>query len=140
MPFATIADYELLIYSLRDVYPSILASTLRVIRSGPASGQVIGQLDFANNIRLEVAEIVDFDAGHLEILQYGYTVYQGQKRLYWYDSQPHPGDPSLASSHPHHKHIPPNIKHHRIPAPDLSFTRPNLPFLIEEIEREVLKR
>ena len=41
-------------------------------------------------------------------------------------------------SDPHHKHIPPNIKHHRIPAPNLSFTCPNLPFLIEEIEREIL--
>jgi hypothetical protein len=28
-----------------------------------------------------------------------------------------------------------DIKHHRIPAPELSFTRPNLPVLIEEIER-----
>ena len=35
-------------------------------------------------------------------------------------------------------HVPPDIKHHRIPAPDLSFTRPNLPFLIEEIVRDVL--
>jgi hypothetical protein len=32
------------------------------------------------------------------------------------------------------------IKRHRIPASGLSFTRPNLPFLIEEIEREVLRR
>ena len=56
----------------------------------------------------------------------------------WYDSFPHPNDPSLASTDPHHKHVPPNIKHHRVPAPDLSFTRPNLPFLIEEIERQVL--
>jgi len=39
---------------------------------------------------------------------------------------------------PGHLHFPPNIKHHRIPAPDLSFTRPNSPFLIEEIERQVL--
>jgi hypothetical protein len=46
----------------------------------------------------------------------------------------------LASAHPHHKHVPPDIKRHRIPAPGLSFTRPNLPFLIEEIEREVLRR
>jgi len=29
----------------------------------------------------------------------------------------------------------PSIKHHRIPAPELSFTRPNLPVLIEEVER-----
>jgi len=58
-------------------------------------------------------------------------------KLYWYDSQPHPNDAVLASTYPHHKHVPPNIKHNRIPAPDLSFTRPNLPFLIEEIEREI---
>jgi hypothetical protein len=36
---------------------------------------------------------------------------------------------------PHHKHIPPDIKNHRLPAPELSFTRPNLPFLIREIEQ-----
>jgi len=40
--------------------------------------------------------------------------------------------------HPHHKHIPPEIKHHRIPAPGLSFDQPNLPQLIEEIERTFL--
>jgi len=30
--------------------------------------------------------------------------------------------------HPHHKHISPDLKHHRIPAPNLSFAQPNLPF------------
>jgi len=54
--------------------------------------------------------------------------------LYWYDSQPHPNDPTLQSTHPHHKHIPPDIKHHRIPAPEMSFVKPNLPALIREIE------
>lgn len=48
-------------------------------------------------------------------------------------------DSKLASTHPHHKHIPPNIKHHRIPAPKLSFTRPNIPFLIQEIETTLLQ-
>ncbi len=38
------------------------------------------------------------------------------------DSQPHPDDPTLASTDPHHRHIPPDIKHHRIPASGLSFT------------------
>ena len=37
-----------------------------------------------------------------------------------------------------HSHIPPDTKRHRIPASNLSFTRPNLPFLIEEIEQEIL--
>jgi hypothetical protein len=32
------------------------------------------------------------------------------------------------------------MKHDRIPAPDLSFNRPNLPFLIGEIERRVLEQ
>ena len=56
-------------------------------------------------------------------------------KLYWYDSFPHPNDPGLASTDPHHKHVLPDIKRHRIPAPELSFTRPNLPFLTHEIEQ-----
>jgi len=47
---------------------------------------------------------------------------------------PHPNVPELQSTHPHHKHIPPDIKHHRIPAPGLSFAEPNLPKLIDEVE------
>ena len=42
-------------------------------------------------------------------------------------------------THPHHKHLPPDIKHHRIPAPGLSFTAPNLSFLIEEIETSLIE-
>ena len=73
-------------------------------------------------------------AGSLIIEGYSYEVWQGNEKLYWYDSQPHPSDAALASTHPHHKHVPPDIKHNRIPASGLSFTPPNLPFLIEEIE------
>lgn len=47
--------------------------------------------------------------------------------------------PELASTHPHHKHVPPNIKRNRIPAPGLSFIQPNLPYLIEEVARELLQ-
>ena len=42
--------------------------------------------------------------------------------------------PSVRRSTSHHKHVPPDIKHNRIPAPEMSFTRPNLPVLIQEIE------
>jgi hypothetical protein len=35
-------------------------------------------------------------------------------------------------------HVPSEIKRHRIPAPGLSFDQPNLPFLIGEIESELL--
>ena len=39
------------------------------------------------------------------------------------------------STDPHHRHVPPDIEHHRVPAPDISFTRPESAFLIEEITR-----
>jgi hypothetical protein len=51
----------------------------------------------------------------------------------------YPHHPELASTHPHHKHVPPNIKRHRIPAPGLSFTEVNLPFLIDEVLQTVLR-
>ena len=35
--------------------------------------------------------------------------------------------------HRPHKHIPPDIKHRRIPAPEMSFIQPNLATLIHEI-------
>ena len=130
----TLEEYEHFIYSLCDRFPTLLSSTLRIIRTGPDSGRLVGILTFTPSLRLDVAELLDFDAGYLEILQYGYVVWRDDERLYWYDSQEHPNDPTLASTHPHHKHIPPDVKHHRIPAPGLSFDEPNLPFLIREIE------
>jgi hypothetical protein len=50
------------------------------------------------------------------------------------DDFPHPNDPTLASTFPHHKHVPPDIKRNRIPAPEISFTRPNLRVLVQEAE------
>ena len=69
---------------------------------------------------------------------YGYAVDRRGERLYWYDPQPHPNDPSLAATFPHHKHVPPDIKRHRIPATGIAFDHPNLPVLVEEIERDLL--
>lgn len=128
-------DYERFIYSLPDTYPSIRRSTLVVIRRGPALAEVIGTIEFDNDITLTVWEDLNFARGVIQ--GYSYAVDRGDERLYWYDPQPHPNDPSLASTYPHHKHIPPNIKRNRVPAPGLSFDSPNLPYLIEEIERQL---
>jgi hypothetical protein len=68
---------------------------------------------------------------------YGYEVWRGEGKLFWYDSQPHPNDSKLRPTHPHHKHVPPNIRHNRIPAPEMRFDRPNFPVLIDEIEKLV---
>ena len=106
-------------------------STIFVRTDSPYTGIAEGEAFFTNGLRLRIREEIDFDEGI--ITSYGYEVYRGEERLYWYDDFPHPHDPTLASTMPHHKHIHPDIKHHRIPAPDIKFDTPNLPFLIREI-------
>lgn len=149
-------DYATYLYDLPNHYPSINGSSLIYISLGAKVGKVMGMVFFDDDIILCVQEFLNFE---LHIIEgYGYEVsrsqtkadelpraeeycrasYPDKDKLYWYDSFPHPNDPSLASTHPHHKHVPPDIKRNRIPAPDLTFTAPNLPFLIEEIEQTVL--
>lgn len=135
--FDSFETYETFIYALPARYPSVQSSSLTLIRRGHHIAVVRGEINFQNNLRLRVYEEL-IALPRVEITNYGYETWQGQEKLYWYDSQPHPDNLALASTHPHHKHIQPDIKHHRIPAPRLSFIEPNLPLLIEEIERELL--
>ena len=157
-PLSTPEAYQAFIYDLPQRYPRISRSTLVYISSGTFFGRIEGLLVLGPDVILCVQEFLNFDLHAIE--GYGYEVsrshlsteaedfpaatdycrasYPDKSKLYWYDSFPHPNDPNLASTNPHHKHIPPDINHHRIPAPDLNFTRPNLPFLIEEIERAML--
>jgi hypothetical protein len=133
-PFRTPEDYELFLYGgLAEQFPLIGRSTLTFVRRGVSLARVAGELYFAHDIRLVVRERVVYDRLPAVIDAYGYEVWRGEEKLYWYDSQPHPHDPLLQSTHPHHKHVPPDPKHHRVPAVALSFTQPNLPVLIEEI-------
>jgi hypothetical protein len=134
-PLRTPEDYELFLYTLAEQFPSIVSSTLVFIRRGAALARVEGEIRFDGGLKLVVRERILLNRLPLAIDSYGYEVWRGSEKLYWYDSQPHPDDPTLQSTHPHHKHIPPDIKHHRIPAPGLSFNRANLPLLIQEIER-----
>jgi hypothetical protein len=84
-----------------------------------------------------VRERLTFDRLPATMDAYGYEIWRGREKLYWYDPQPHPNDSTLQVDHPHHKHLPPDIKHNRIPAPEMSFSHPNLPLLIREIEELV---
>ncbi|MGA1864405.1 MAG: DUF6516 family protein [bacterium] len=113
-------------------------STLAVWSDSPFTGTAEGEVWFSGGIRLRIREELDFEAGL--ITAYGYEVYRDDERLYWYDDYPHPSDLTLASTHPHHKHVPPNIKKHRVPAPEMSFTRPNLPVLFREIEELISQK
>jgi len=133
-PFQSLREYELFVYSLGEQFPQIVRSTLVVAQRGRLFAELTGEVGLRGGYRLVAYERLTWDAGTLVIEGYSYEVWQGSDKLYWYDSQPHPDDPALAGTDPHHKHIPPDVKHHRVPAPELSFTAPNLPFLIQEIE------
>jgi len=128
----SLPEYESFIYSLQAQFKSIKVSTLVVKRTSPHTAQVVGVLLFDKRVIFRVRESINFLTRR--IVDYGYEVYHSNEKLYWYDCWPHPDDPFLASTFPHHKHIPPDIKHHRIPAENLSFVQPNLPALIREIE------
>lgn len=129
----TLEEYEAFIYALPTNHPVIQHAVLSFIHLGPQTATVRAELFFADEVALRVRQTLDFADGFIQ--SYSYEVYQGEEKLYWYDSWPHPHIPELAVTDPHHKHIPPDLKHHRIPAPGLSFTRPNLPLLIAEIEQ-----
>ncbi|HWD18294.1 MAG TPA: DUF6516 family protein [Verrucomicrobiae bacterium] len=133
-PFRTPEDYELFIYSLPEQFTSIRQSTITLVRRGSSLGRVAGELQFERGFRLVVRERILFERLPVVIDSYGYEVWHGMEKLFWYDSQPHPADATLRPTHPHHKHVGPNIRHNRIPAPKMRFDYPNLPVLIEEIE------
>ena len=139
-PLRTPEDYALFLYTLTDQFPSVRRSTVTFVRRGATLARVEGELTFDDGFRLVVRERVTFDRLPVTIDWYGYEVWQGEEKLYWYDSQPHPNDPVLQSTHPHHKHVPPDIKHHRLPAPEMSFIRPNLPVLIRDVESSIVRR
>lgn len=133
-PLASLMEYSRFVAELFD-HPKVRRCTVAVWSDSPYTGTAEGEVLFTHGFRLRVREELDFCAGL--ITSYGYEVYQGEERLYWYDDFPHPNDPSLAATYPHHKHVPPDIKRHRMPAPELSFARPNLPLLIQEIEERI---
>jgi len=130
-PLKSLTDYSRFVAELLH-RSTVDRSTVAVWSDSPYTGVSEGEVFFSNDIRLRLREELDFDAGL--VTSYGYEVHRGAERLYWYDDFPHPNDPSLASTFPHHKHVPPDIKHNRVPAPEMSFTRANLPVLIREIE------
>ncbi|MGE0827009.1 MAG: DUF6516 family protein [Candidatus Binatia bacterium] len=130
-PLQSLAAYSQCVAEVLN-RPTVQRSAVAVWSASPYTGIAEGEVWFSSGFRLRLREELDF-AARL-ITSYGYEVYRADERLYWYDDFPHPHDPALASTLPHHKHVPPDIKHHRVSAPDISFTTPNLPFLIREIE------
>ncbi len=138
-PFQSLREYEEFVYTLKQRFSVIQRSTLVVIRRGTQVAVLQGELTFDHGYRINLKERLSSETGSVVIEAYGYELWRDADKISWYDSQPHPDDPELAGTHPHHKHIPPDIKHHRIPAPEMSFIRPNIPALVGEIESLIRK-
>ena len=130
MTFPSRSEYESLVYGLVGAYPEVVSSTLHMYSTSALTSIVQGQVTLSNGLVLRIVEALDFKRGR--ILQYSYTVLQDEERVRWYDSQPHPENPNLASTFPHHCHKPPGIKHNRHAAPGISFTAANFSTLIAD--------
>jgi len=129
-PLSSLADYSRFVSELVN-HPQVQHSTVVIWSESLYTGIAEGEVFFRNGLRLRMREDIDFES--FLITSYGYEIYRGDERLYWYDDFPHPQDSNLASTFPHHKHVSPDIRHHRIPALGLSFNQPNLPNIIGEI-------
>jgi hypothetical protein len=123
-------EYERLLYTLPQSYSEVKSSSLHLFSTSRSTGLVKGSVWFYNGLELRVQELVDFSDG--EILDYSYNIFRGEACIRWYDPQPHPENPDLASTFPHHLHEPPDIKHNRQPSPGITFQAPNLPTLIAD--------
>jgi len=137
MPIPDFQTYSELVYSLQERYASIQHSTLVLAIIGSTLAKLEGRIIFEGDVVLDIWELVDLAVGRIR--NYSYEIYLAGEKIAWYDPFEHPHAADLASTYPHHKHIPPDIKHHRVPAPGISFEQPNLPALIEEIQREILR-
>jgi hypothetical protein len=133
-PIKSLNEYSRFIADM-CVRSTVKSSTITVWSVSKYTGIAEGIVYLSKEYRLRMREELDFSEGI--ITSYGYEIYRGDERLFWYDDYPHPNDSTLESTHPHHKHVPPDIKHNRIPAPDISFLKPNLPVILKEIEKLV---
>ena len=133
-PFQSLLEYEDFVYTLKQRFPVVQRTTLVVAQRGKRTATVQGEIAFTQGYRVIVRERLSLDTGSVVIEDYGYEVWHDADKIAWYDAQPHPDDPALAGTHPHHKHVSPDIKHHRLPAPAMSFIQPNLSTLVREVE------
>lgn len=137
--FQNIENYELFLYTLTDRFSFITRSTIALIRRGATLARVAGEIYFEKGFRMVVRERILYHSTPIVVDWYGYEVWKDDQKLYRYDSQPHPDEPKLKTSYPHHKHIPPNLNKNRIPAPQMSFNRPNIPEILQEVEGLIKK-
>ena len=116
-PLSSLSAYSQFVAELLS-RPTITRSTVRVWSDSSHTGVAEGEVFFDRGFLLRIREELDFAAKL--ITAYGYEAYRSENRLFWYDDFPHPEIPELASTFPHHKHVAPDIRHNRLPAPGLT--------------------
>ncbi len=135
-PLEDIASYSAWIYALVERHSFVTHSTLTLAPIGATLARLEGRVECPGALRVEVWELIDFSA-HL-IRTYSYEAYRGDEKICWYDSWPHPEIPTLAATFPHHRHILPGLRDHRVPAPGIQFDAPNLDTVLADVRREFL--
>jgi hypothetical protein len=135
-PLENIAGYSAWVYALKERQPWVVHSTLALVPVGATLAKLEGRIECPDGLRVEVWELVDFAARRIRT--YSYEVYRAGEKIGWYDSWPHPEIPALAATFPHHKHLPPNLRENRVPAPGIRFDAPNLDVVMDDLRREWL--
>jgi hypothetical protein len=132
----SMASYSAFVHALAERHPFVTSSTLALAPIGATLAKLEGRVECRGGIGLEVWELIDFAAERIR--SYSYELYRSREKVCWYDSWKHPEIAALASTFPHHKHVPPNLRDHRVPAPGISFESPNLDVVLEDIRRDWL--
>jgi hypothetical protein len=132
-PLDGIESYSAFVYAVAERHPFVAHSTLTLAPIGATLAKPEGRVECQAGIHLEVWELVDF-AAH-RIRTYSYEVYREGEKVCWYDAWEHPEIPALASTFPHHKHVLPNLRDNRVPAPGIGFDAPNLDVVLADIRR-----
>jgi hypothetical protein len=116
-PLDDIASYSAWVYALGERHPFVPHSTLTLASIGATLARLEGRVECPDGLRVEAWELIDFSARRIRA--YSYEVYRGGDKICWYDAWPHPEIPALASTFPHHKHILPDLRNHRVPTPGI---------------------
>lgn len=133
-PLDDLESYSAFVYSLTVRHPHVTHSTLTLAPIGATVAKLEGRVECEGAIHLEVWELIDFAAQRIRT--YSYEVYRGGEKVCWYDAWEHPEIPALAATFPHHRHVPPDLRNNRIPAPGISFESPNLDVVLSDVWRD----
>ena len=136
-PLDGIESYSAFVYAVAERHPFVTHTTLTLAPIGETLAKLEGRIECQGGVHLEVWELIDFVARRIRT--YSYEVYRGDEKLSWYDAWEHPEIPELAATFPHHKHLQPNLRDNRVPAPGIRFDAPNLDVVLADVRRNWLQ-